>query len=371
MAESKTAGISVYLMEELTDARLRCEQLKRYINQAHQLISQSPQKPHIFEVAGDLMYGIPNTLFLLDKALDATALAASRIDYEELKQELRPEKVNELEEVLKDVRIRNFDRKAPTMERSAVSSMDVGKWYKQTIQSETVFFYTVKKQANGGFAGVMYHPGHRTKVTKTSVTKTDFRLWDEVKSSDVPEAIVTKVKEKTASALKVATGKDVADLLRKLATAIEEDETPSSTKIANTLVDVIEALKVASGAVAETVESRFEEGQPADPTENMSEEDAKKWRVEHLKNKDNFKANEEVRSRFEEGKPADPTENMSPEDKKKWQIEHDKNKDNFKAARFETGKPADPTQNMSEGDAQKWKDMNEEHRDNFKTADAK
>jgi len=40
----------------------------------------------------------------------------------------------------------------------------------------------------------------------------------------------------------------------------------------------------------------------------------------------------DVLSRFEEGKPADPTENMSPEDAKKWWAEHEKNKDNFKTA---------------------------------------
>lgn len=36
-------------------------------------------------------------------------------------------------------------------------------------------------------------------------------------------------------------------------------------------------------------ESKFEEGESADPTENMSPEDAKKWRLENLKNKDKFK----------------------------------------------------------------------------------
>jgi hypothetical protein len=39
-----------------------------------------------------------------------------------------------------------------------------------------------------------------------------------------------------------------------------------------------------------------------------------------------------VLSRFEEGKPADPTENMSPEDAKRWWEEHEKNKDRFKAS---------------------------------------
>lgn len=45
----------------------------------------------------------------------------------------------------------------------------------------------------------------------------------------------------------------------------------------------------ATDQTAERVLSRFEEGQPADPTENMSPEDAKKWREEHENNKDRFK----------------------------------------------------------------------------------
>jgi hypothetical protein len=93
-------------MEELGDARLRCDQLMRYLDEAVQLIEKSDKKDHFFEVAGHLIQGIPETAFKLEKALQAVALAADRIDYEEIKQELRPEKVEELERVLKDVRIR-------------------------------------------------------------------------------------------------------------------------------------------------------------------------------------------------------------------------------------------------------------------------
>jgi hypothetical protein len=106
------AGVIVYLQEELTDARLRCDQLKKLIDRAVRLISQSTHRDHFYEVAGDLLYGVPDTLFRLDKALDATALAASRLDYEELKQQLKPEKVEELEEALKDVRVRHIDRRS-------------------------------------------------------------------------------------------------------------------------------------------------------------------------------------------------------------------------------------------------------------------
>lgn len=44
-----------------------------------------------------------------------------------------------------------------------------------------------------------------------------------------------------------------------------------------------------TGGEGDEQTAKFEEGKPADPTENMSPEDAKKWRLEHLKNKDNFK----------------------------------------------------------------------------------
>jgi hypothetical protein len=105
-------GVMVYLMEELTDARLRCEQLKHYVAEASKLVSASPHKDHFWEVAGHLMHGIPETLFKLDKALSATALAAGKLDYEGLKQNLRPEKADELERVLEDARIHYVKRRS-------------------------------------------------------------------------------------------------------------------------------------------------------------------------------------------------------------------------------------------------------------------
>ncbi|MFA5387352.1 MAG: hypothetical protein WC322_03060 [Candidatus Paceibacterota bacterium] len=99
-------------MEELTDARLRCEQLKRYVQDAVRLIEQSPHRDHFFEVAGHLIHGIPEALFKLDKALGATALAATKLDYDEIKQTLKPEKVEELERALEDSRIRYVNRRS-------------------------------------------------------------------------------------------------------------------------------------------------------------------------------------------------------------------------------------------------------------------
>jgi hypothetical protein len=127
----KTAsGILVYLMEELGDARLRANQLKRYIQEAVDLVEKSSHRDHFFEVAAHLIHGVPQTAFKLEKALDAVALAASRMDYEEIKEGLKPEKVEELESVLEDVRLRYLQRrsqKESTMSRKIPASDDAWK----------------------------------------------------------------------------------------------------------------------------------------------------------------------------------------------------------------------------------------------------
>lgn len=129
---SKEASALVYLQEELTDARMRCDQLKRYIAEAVKLVNKSKERDRLYEVGGNLLYGIPDSLFKLDKALSATALAASRMDYEELKTNLKPEKVDELEEILEEVRIRRVDHRSDeptTREKTAMRQ------FKATTQS--------------------------------------------------------------------------------------------------------------------------------------------------------------------------------------------------------------------------------------------
>lgn len=120
----KTASALVYMIEELGDARMRCDQLLRYISEAVKLIEKSPQKEHFFEVAGHLIYAVPEAAFKLQKALQAVALSANRVDYEELKQELRPDKVNELENVLEDVRIRHPQRRSGPPGKQAYVDVD-------------------------------------------------------------------------------------------------------------------------------------------------------------------------------------------------------------------------------------------------------
>lgn len=108
----RQAGTTTHLVEELGDARLRCEQLVAYVTEALRLIELSSQKDHVFEVAGHLIHGVPVTLEKLQKSLQAVALAANRIDYEELRNVLRPEKVDEIEKSLDGVRIRQIQRRS-------------------------------------------------------------------------------------------------------------------------------------------------------------------------------------------------------------------------------------------------------------------
>lgn len=113
----------IYLVEELGDARLRATQLKQHVAEALDLINKSDKKDHFYEVAAHLMQGIPDTLFKLDKALDASAMAAAKMDYEEVKQGLRPEKADELERALEDVRLRYLDRRSVDMDAKSTAEV--------------------------------------------------------------------------------------------------------------------------------------------------------------------------------------------------------------------------------------------------------
>jgi hypothetical protein len=101
-----TASPTIYVQEELSNARVLCDELKHYINKALELTESSKMKDHFYGVAGDLMVGIPRTLLRLEKALESTAMAVNKIDYEEIKSGLKPDKVDTLERVLEEVRIK-------------------------------------------------------------------------------------------------------------------------------------------------------------------------------------------------------------------------------------------------------------------------
>jgi len=336
----KEAGIIVYLQEELTDARMRCDQLKKFVDRAVRHISDSPQKDTFYEVAGDLIYGIPDALFRLDKALDATALAAARLDYEELKQSLKPEKVELLEEVLKGVRVRHLDRRAP----SAIKPSPEGLAFPQ---EKTAMFKAASKNR---VAEALYRIASGVEAASLSPVDATMRLHRVLMAlAQTPDRAVQAMgpiqadsREKVMEGFKGANpdltdeqleeiadqweknkdvvkdkqadfgSRPVADGLKELlsghkalARARIILEASLSDEVADVaLVDLDRAQKLVAKCldqVSRVKTARYEEGKSADPTENMSEEDAAEWKRQTEENRDNFKSAAGKTFRYPEG----------------------------------------------------------------------
>lgn len=94
-----------YIQEELAKARTSTERLKRDVVQAMSLVGSSARRDQLFAVAGDLIYDIPKAIQDLERSLQTCAMAVNKLDYEEIRQVIRPDKVDELEAILEDVRL--------------------------------------------------------------------------------------------------------------------------------------------------------------------------------------------------------------------------------------------------------------------------
>ncbi len=273
----KTASVMVYLQEELGDARLRAEQLNKQVAAVLELIENSEHRDHFFEVAGHLIHGVPDTVFKLTKALDAAALAAGKLDEEEIKQGLRPEKVEELEAAAQETRLRYLNRRS--------------------------------EEHN------MMTPKNAADALLQLATETD-------EKGSVPVAKLARLiaalepNGKTAS----SQPKRAAVVFREAAKYLQAaDGNASPTKLARNLRKILADSDMAPLAGA------GEEFQKENP--KITDEEAKRIDEEHEKNKNVVKDKE---GRFETGKPADPTQNMTPEQSATWKEMNDKYRDIIK-----------------------------------------
>ena len=249
----KTAsGISLFLIEELGDARLHCAQLTHYIDLGRQIVEKSKAKDHIFEVAGHLIQAIPEHLFKLERSLQAVALAADRMDYEEIKQELKPEKVEELERVLKEVRIRNVPHRSEP----------------------------------------------RPPMNPTQAAESLQRIATEIRTTGkLPVArvldLVASLEGQDRTASDLAASADVFETMGK-ALLTPSPEAPKRLHLAATLrkalADNLGCGDVMDASSAEDAarRSRFEKGQPADPTKNMDPAAAEEWKAKNEEFGDKF-----------------------------------------------------------------------------------
>jgi hypothetical protein len=406
-ADKTASGISVFLLEELGDARLRCAQLKKYLDEATTLVEKSEHRDHLFEIAAHLIHGIPATLVRMEQALNAAAMAAAKFDYEEIKDQLRPEKSDELERALEDVRVRRVRRQStitkearttdnlvssiaqetfrevmlPTLREKTKDALEqavtdamiafarmraghksglmlqinrykpsdelsLSDWVDQVEEAMEDWFSSAKRMLGGKFAAE-----RAMKITEASAQLEHLASALEATGKLPVEPTMKLIAELEGLSKQASSRTETAEVLRKLSANLLQvtDEKPSRINLAATLRRILaDGMDVTSiqmfSAIYQNASSRedvikgFREANPS-----MSDADLEKAADHWEQNRNVVKdkqgtspmtpvADHALRSRFEEGKPADPTQDMSPEDAKKWKDSNDEHKDNFKAA---------------------------------------
>lgn len=107
------------------------------------------------------------------------------------------------------------------------------KWYVQRkggYDDVDIYFYPTKKQKNGGVAGLMKHDDGRGKSKKNSVDKMSFRMWTEVKESEVPPKVKSRIQERMAS--------KITELTANLREATDKTAMSMGKEIFQELVDM-------------------------------------------------------------------------------------------------------------------------------------
>jgi len=426
-SRQKTAGATLYLIEELGDARLNCDHLIRYLTEAVKLIEKSSHKDHFFEVAGHLIRAVPQTAFKLQKSLQAVALAAGRIDYEELKQELRPEKVDELERVLKEVRIRPVQHRSEnpmlTPKYAADRLRDIARQTRAEGYAPTrdiaafVQELDPNRQASGALpvadaldklAGAMESQGH---VSRGQLATLLSRIAME---QEFEQTFKLASRDKQAMTDDSGLEPDFESIRTNAIAASRAASTgrwrPALLSLYY-IVDDIGTVLVKLGSMdtqkSEQLKREIRQMLPqaAKTVEEMSHNSvmatADQWRVEadsdiripalfvrHQKNisdqldelnhslstwaKDKQKYHPQLQNALDASKAIqDSSERMVRElNKIESEVSKTASDADDKLSRYEEGKPADPTENMNQEDAEEWKENTEEHKDKFKTAGA-
>jgi len=76
------------LTEGVTAARLEAHRLRHLVTRAEAIIAASSEREHINEVAGDIIQGIPARLEVLERHLDRTTYALSKLGEDHLRERL-------------------------------------------------------------------------------------------------------------------------------------------------------------------------------------------------------------------------------------------------------------------------------------------
>ena len=76
------------LTEGVTRARVEAHRIQHFLARAQKLVDASPERDHLYEVAGDIIVGTPGRMDALNTALDRTSLALTKMGTEFLESRL-------------------------------------------------------------------------------------------------------------------------------------------------------------------------------------------------------------------------------------------------------------------------------------------
>lgn len=86
--ESSSQAAWALLMEGVSQARIEAHRLQHLISRAQDLVENSPEKESLYQIAGDVIVGLPRRLEKLVRALDRTSLALSKMGEDFLESRL-------------------------------------------------------------------------------------------------------------------------------------------------------------------------------------------------------------------------------------------------------------------------------------------
>jgi len=84
---SSQAGWAL-VMEAIADARVGVHRLRHLCDRATRLVEDSDHKEHLYEVAGDIITGVPGRVDRLESSLDKASYAMTRLGEDYLRDRL-------------------------------------------------------------------------------------------------------------------------------------------------------------------------------------------------------------------------------------------------------------------------------------------
>lgn len=113
---ASSAATWALLAEGVTSAALEAHRLRHLYNRGRAMVDHSEEKEHLYQIAGDLILGVEQRLDALDRVLDRTSYALSKLGEDHLRDRLPLTDRRLVDDAVEGAR--NFDS-SPRLQKSA------------------------------------------------------------------------------------------------------------------------------------------------------------------------------------------------------------------------------------------------------------